>query len=175
MGRDTPLQALMLVGAAGTFTAVSFLFVSPLVVAVLMIEVTAIGDPRQTLVVVPGLLAAGIGSLHAIGMDSWTGLNRSAIALDPVPIPQFGHPTIGQLGSTIALTLTVAIVAQLLMQGGLLTYRFGGPQPLQSVAGHRARRRGLAIAFSQATDKSVNEVLFSEENGPSGLVAQAGT
>jgi hypothetical protein len=173
--RDTPPPAMMLVGAAGAFAAVSFLFGSPLIGAVLMIEVTALGGARQTMVVIPGLLAAGIGSLLAIGMGSWTGLNRSAISLGQLQVPHFGDPTIGQFGWTIALALAVAILAHVIMRGGLLTYRFSAPRPLLLLPLVGLIVAGLAIAFSQAADKSVNEVLFSGESGLSGLVAQAGT
>ena len=61
--RDTPPDTLTLVAATGAFAALSFLFVSPLVAAVLVIEVTAIGGARLPLVLVPGLMASGIGSL----------------------------------------------------------------------------------------------------------------
>ena len=61
-----------LLGAAGTFAAVSFLFGSPLIAAVLLIEATGIGGPKLKLVLLPGLLAAGIGSLVSIGMGAWT-------------------------------------------------------------------------------------------------------
>jgi H+/Cl- antiporter ClcA len=174
--RDLEPQALMLIGAAGAFAAVSFLFVSPLIAAVLMIEATGIGGPRLRLVVIPGLLAAGIGSLLAIGIGSWTGLNRSAIALGPVQgLPAFAHPTVAQFGWTIALALAVGIVARLLMRGGLLTHRLAAPKPLLVLPIAGLVVAGLAIAFSQATDKSVNEVLFSGESGLPGLVSQAGT
>jgi H+/Cl- antiporter ClcA len=174
--RDTPPQALMLIGAAGAFAAISFLFVSPLIAAILMIEATGIGGPRLRVVVIPGLLAAGIGSLLAIGIGSWTGLNRSAIALGPLQgLPAFGHPTIGQFGWTIALALAVAIIARLIMRGGLLTYRIAAPRPLVLLPAIGLIVAGLAIAFSQATGKSVNEVLFSGESGLGGLVSSAGT
>ena len=173
--RDTPPQVMTVVAAAAAFSAISFLFVSPLVAAVLMIEVTAIGGPRLRLVVVPGLLAAGIGSLLAIGLGSWTGLNRSGIALGPVSVPAFGHPTVGQFGWTIALAIAVAAGAAVIMRGGLLTYRFAAPRPLVVLPIVGLIIAGLAIAFSQATDKSVNEVLFSGESGLPGLVSQAGT
>ena len=173
---DTPPQALTLIGAAGAFAAVSFLFVSPLVAAVLMIEVTALGGARQTLLVVPGVLAAGIGSLLAIGLGSWTGLNRSAIALGPVPISPVrashrrsirmdDHAGVGGRG----------IMPGLLMQSGLLTYRFAKPRPLLVLPVIGLVVAGLAIAFSHATGKSVNEVLFSGESGLGGLIAQGPT
>jgi H+/Cl- antiporter ClcA len=174
--RDTPPQALMVIGAAGAFAAVSFLFVSPLIAAILMIEATGIGGPRLPLVVIPGLLAAGIGTLLAIGMGSWTGLNRGAIAIGSLHgLPAFGHPTIAQFGWTIALGLAVAIIARLIMRGGLMTQTVAAPRPLLVLPMVGLIVAGLAIAFSQATDKSVNEVLFSGESGLSGLVSQAGT
>jgi H+/Cl- antiporter ClcA len=174
--RDAPPQVLQIVGAAGAFAAISFLFVSPLVAAVLMIEVTGIGGARLRLVVVPGLLAAGIGSLLAIGFASWTGLNRSAIALGPIQgLPKFTHPGWGGFGWTIALAIVVAVVAHVLIRGGLLTYRFAAPRPLILLPIVGLIVAGLAIAFSQATDKSVNEVLFSGESALPGLVAHAGT
>jgi len=174
--RDTPQQALMLIGVAGAFAAVSFLFVSPVIALVLMIEATGLGGARLPLVVVPGLLAAGIGTLLAIGLGSWTGLNRSAIALGPLQgLPSFGHPTVAQFGWTIALALIVGVVARLIMRGGLLTHRVAAPRPLLVLPAVGLIVAGLAIAFSQATDKSVNEVLFSGESGLPGLVSQAGT
>ena len=44
--RDTPPQALMLVAAAGSFAAMSFIFASPLIAAVILIEATAIGGAQ---------------------------------------------------------------------------------------------------------------------------------
>jgi len=171
--RDTPEQALALVGAAGAFAAISFLFVSPLIAAVLMIEVAMLGGARQRLVLIPGLLAAGIGSLLAIGLGSWTGLNRSEIALGPVQLPHFGHPTVAQFGWTIALAVAVAVVAQLIMRGGLLTHKFAAPRPLILLPIIGLVVGGLGIAFSQATGKSVNEALFSGEAALPGLVGHA--
>jgi hypothetical protein len=175
--REMPNQVLVLVAAAGSFAAVSFIFESPLIAAVLMIEVTGIGGPRLPLVIVPGLLGAGIGSLVSIGIGSFTGLNSSAFALGPVSLPAFGHPTGAQFGWTIVLALAIAVVTRLIILGGLTT--------LQVVLRHRARMllvlpiiglivAGLAIAFHGITDKSVNEVLFSGESALGGLVSQAG-
>ena len=173
--RDSPPQVLQIVGAAGAFAALSFLFVNPLVAAVLMIEVTGIGGALLPVVIVPGLLAAGIGSLLAIGIGSWTGLNRSAIALEPINLPTFSHLTIGQFGWTIALAIVIAAVVHVIMRGGLLTHKVATRRALMVLPIIGLIVAGLAIAFSQATDKSANEVLFSGESGLSGLVSQAGT
>jgi H+/Cl- antiporter ClcA len=174
--RDAPPSVLQIVGAAGAFAAVSFLFVSPLIAAVLMIEVTGIGGARARLVVVPGILAAGIGSLLAIGLGSWTGLNRSAIALGPIQdLPAFSHPTVGQFGWTIALAIVIGVVTHVIMRGGLATLKLAGPRPLIVLPIVGLCVAGLAIGFSQAENHSINWVLFSGESSLPSLVAQAGT
>jgi H+/Cl- antiporter ClcA len=174
--RDTPPQTVTLVAAAGAFSAVSFIFDSPLIAAVLLIEMTAIGGARMRVILVPGLLAAGIGSLVSIGMGSFTGLSSKDFALGPVPLTTAPHVKPGEFAWTIALAIAIGIVANLVRRGGLLTYH------------HIPRNRllvllpaiglvigGLAIAFSQITGHSVNEVLFSGESQLPGLVSQAGT
>ena len=173
--RETPPQVVMLMAAAGGFAALSFLFASPLIAAVIIIEATALGGPRRLLVVVPGLLASGIGTLLAIGMGSWTGLNRSHIALEPLHLPAFTHPTIGQFGWTILLALAIAVIAQLIMRGGLLTHRFAAPRALLVLPIVGLVVAGLAIAFSQATGKNVNFALFSGESGLPQFISQAGS
>jgi H+/Cl- antiporter ClcA len=62
------------------------------------------------------------------------------------------------------------------MRGGLLTYRLlSRRQLLVLLPAIGLIIGGLAIAFSQTTGKSVNEVLFSGQDQLPGLVSQAGT
>lgn len=174
--RDTPPSAVAIVAAAGAFAAISFLFASPVIAAVLVIEATAIGGPRFQLVVVPGLLGAGIGTLLAIGLGSWTGLNRSHISLGPIQgLPAYAHPTIAQFGWTILLALAIAVIAHLILRGGLLTYRFAGPRPFVVLPIVGLLVAGFAIAFNAATGKGINQVLFSGETGLPNLISQGAT
>ena len=63
-----------------------------------MIEVIGLGGPKLTLVLLPGLLASGIGALVSIGMGSWTGLSTSAYALGSVEgLAKFARPDIARL------------------------------------------------------------------------------
>jgi len=62
------------------------------------------------------------------------------------------------------------------MRGGLLTYRLVSRRQLLVLLPAIALViGGLAIAFSQITGKSFNEVLFSGQDQLPGLVSQAGT
>jgi H+/Cl- antiporter ClcA len=173
--REMPQQILVVVAAAGSFSALAFIFDSPLIAAVILIEATAIGGPRLQLVLVPGLLAAGIGTLVAIGMGSFTGLSTSAFALGVLELPHFGHPDIAEFGWTIALALAIAVVARIVMLGGLGTYRIVSRRLTLCLPVVALIVAGLAIAFHGATGKNVNEVLFSGQDALPGIVSQAGT
>jgi H+/Cl- antiporter ClcA len=174
--RNFPSEALMIVAAAGSFSAVSLIFQSPLLAAVLLIEATGLGGPRLRLVVVPGLLAAGIGSLVSIGMGSFTGLNTSHYALGALPLASVGHPHFGEFAWTIALGIAIAAGTSVIIRGGLHTYRFvSGRRLLLLLPAIALIIGGLAILFSQITGKSVNEVLFSGQDALPGLIGQAST
>jgi H+/Cl- antiporter ClcA len=174
--RDAPPQLTTVVAAAGSFAAVSFLFDSPVIAAVLLIEATGLGGPRLRVVLLPGLLAAGIGSLVSIGMGAFTGLSTSAYALGPIPLAPAGRPHFGEFAWTIALAIAIAVVTSGVMRSGRATYRFVSPRRLELLLPLIALIiGGLAIAFSQITGKGTEEVLFSGESQLPGLVSSAGT
>ncbi len=172
--RQAPSQLLLVVGAAGSFAALSFVFSSPIIAAIILIEATGLGKSRLPIILIPGLVGAGIGSLVSVGMGSFTGLSSSAYALAPLSLPAFPHPTAGNFGWTIALALVIAIVAHLIRTGGLLTHRLVKPRPLLLLPVCGLAVSGLAIAFSQVSGKGVNEVLFSGQDALPGLVSASG-
>ena len=92
IGRQDQPQLAMLMGISGTFAAVSFLFGSPIIAAVLLIEAARIGGSQLALVLIPGLTAAGVGSLTEIGLGNWTGLDTSNISLSGVQLASFSRP-----------------------------------------------------------------------------------
>ena len=173
--REAPSQLLLIVGAAGSFAAMSFVFSSPIIAAVILIEATGLGKSRLPVVLLPGLVGSGIGSLVSLGMGSFTGLSSSVYALAPLSVPAFAHPTAANFGWTIALALAVAVIAHLIRTGGLLTHRLVTPRPIVALAICGLAVSGVAIAFSQASGRGVNEVLFSGQDALPGLVSGAGT
>ena len=74
------------------------------------------------------------------------------------------------------MAIVVAVVTSFVMRGGLLTHRFvSRRQMLVLLPAIGLIIGGLAIAFSQITGKSVDEVLFSGQDQLPGLIGQAGT
>lgn len=168
--RNIPADASALLGAAGAIAAISFLFGSPIVAAVLMIEAAALGGARQRLVVIPGLLAAGLGSLVWLGLGSWSGLSTSAISLSPVKLQPLARPDVADFGWGILLAAAVAVGVFAIFRVGRSVNRIATPKPYLVVPAVGVAVAALAIAFSQATDKGASEVLFSGQDGLSPLV-----
>jgi H+/Cl- antiporter ClcA len=173
--RETPPQVGLVLATAGTFAAMALIFDSPIIAAIIVIEAAGLGGPTLPLVLLPGLLAAGIGSLVSIGMGSWTGLSTSAYALGALPLPSFARPDIADFGWSILLAIAVAVVSFAVFRLARLTVRVVTPRPFVLVPVAGLAVSGLAIAFTETTGKSVNEVLFSGQDALPGLVSGAAT
>ena len=173
--RDAAPQMVLVLGAAGSFAAISVIFGSPLVAAILVIEASGLGGATLSLIMIPGLVAAGVGSLIFIGMADWTGLSTSAYSLTPLHLASFGHPTLADIGWAILLGIGAALVTYPVRQIGLRVARLvpTNPYVLIPIAGLAVA--GLAIAYSYATGNSVSQVLFSGQDALGGLVSNAGT
>jgi H+/Cl- antiporter ClcA len=161
--KDSPDQALALMAAAGSFAAVSAIFGSPVIGAVIIIEASGLDGVVLPVVLLPGLLAAGIGSLVFIGLGSWSGFSTAAWQLSPFPLPSFGGPGWGDFGWTVLLSLVTAGVVFGVMELARQSNRTVEKRLvlLTIVAGLAVG--GLAIAFAEATGQSPNAVLFSGE------------
>jgi H+/Cl- antiporter ClcA len=173
--RDTPPQVGLVLATAGTFASMALIFDSPIIAAIIVIEAAGLGGPTLPLLLLPGLLAAGIGSLVSIGMGSWTGLSTSAYALGPLSLPAFARPDIADFGWSILLAIAVAVVSFVVFRLARLTVRVVAPRPFVLVPVAGLAVSGLAIAFAETTGKSVNEVLFSGQDALPGLVSGAAT
>jgi H+/Cl- antiporter ClcA len=169
--RDAPQEVLTVVAAAGAFAALSMIFESPLIAAVILIEATGLGGPRLPLVLLPGLLAAGIGSLISIGMGSWTGLSTSAYSLPALSLPAFDRPDLGDFGWTILLAMAVAVVAFFVFRLARALVGVVTAQPFLLLPAAGLLVAGLGIAFDEAAGKGVDQVLFSGQDALEPLVS----
>jgi hypothetical protein len=148
--------------AAGSFAAISTLLGSPLTGAFLLMEASGLGGPTMQLVLVPGLLAAGIGSLIFVGLNAWTGLGTFALAIPG--LPHVGAPT----GAEFLWALAIGLIAVPVGTGIRWLALFLRPHVerrivlLTPVVGLAVA--GLAIAFAEATGKGSSEVLFSGQS-----------
>src|SRR5262249_62269975 len=144
--------------------AISSLFGSPIVGAIIMIEAAGLGGAMLPVILVPGLLAAGIGGLVFTGLGSWSGLSTSAYALTPIALPSFSKPAWGDVGWTIVLALAAAVVTFALVEFARWTKRIVERQPLLLRTVAALVVGGAWIAFNEATGQPITAVLFSGQN-----------
>lgn len=169
--KDSPPMAITVIASAGSFAAISTLLGSPLLGAFLIMEAAGVSGITLSLVALPGLLAAGIGSLIFVGLDAWTGLGTFSIGLTTVP-PEV-DPTLGTLAWALVLGALCAGLGWLIRQLSLFTRvvvhrnRIPVTVLLGAVVGL------LATAYQLITGRSFTEVLFSGEDAMPGLVANA--
>jgi H+/Cl- antiporter ClcA len=173
--RDAPPQMLLIMAAAGSFAAISVIFGSPLVAAVLVIEASGLGGATLPLILLPGLISAGVGSLVFIGMSHWSGLSTSAYSLVPIQLAPFTEVTWEAIGWTVLLGVAGAVVTQLIRRLGLATERVVTRQPFVVIPLAGTAVAGLAIVFERATDHGAEQVLFSGQDALPGLISSAAT
>jgi chloride channel protein, CIC family len=171
--RDAPARTGAVVGAAGSFAAISTLFGSPILGAFLLMEATGLGGTMLELVLIPGLLASGIGSLIFIGLDAWTGWGTFSLAIPN--LPHFTRPNIAEFGWALVIGLAAPPLGIAIRRLGLFLRPRVERHLLLAMPLVGLAIAGLAIAFAQATGKSSSEVLFSGQTALGPLINQAST
>jgi hypothetical protein len=159
--------------AAGSIAAMALLFNSPIIAAVLLLEALGLDREKLPLILLPGLLAAGIGSLISIGMGSLTGLSTSAYALGSLTLPTLSQPALADFAWTFPLAIGVAVLVFAVMRLGLLTRDFARRSPYLVLPAVGIVVALLAVAFHEATGRAIEEVLFSGQDALPGLATGA--
>jgi H+/Cl- antiporter ClcA len=169
--KDAPAQAGVVIGAAGSFAAISTLLGSPLPAAFLMMEVAGIGGPMLGVVLVPGLLAAGIGSLIFVGLDAWTGFGTFSLAVPN--LPSVGSPTGAEFLWAIAIGLIASVLGLVIRRLALFLQPIVERRMLLLTPVVGLAVAALAIAFAEGSGRSASEVLFSGQDQLPSLLENA--
>lgn len=169
--RDVPTRAAAVVAATGSFAAISTLLGSPLAGAFLLMEASGLGGATATVVLIPGLLGAGIGALIFTGLDSLTGYGTFSLAIPN--LPAVGAPTLAEFGWAVAIGLAAAPACWAIRRLALLVREHVGRRLvlLTPVAGLVIA--GLAIGYAEATGKRTSDVLFSGQSALPRLIEQS--
>jgi len=173
--KDTPDQVLGLMAAAGSFAAISTVFGSPVIGSVIIIEAAGLGGATLTLMLLPGLISAGVGSLVFIGLGSWSGFSTAAWSLSPFPLEPISGPGWGDFFWTIVLAILAAAVSFTVVELALRLKRYVERHiiPLTIAAGLVVGC--LAIAYAELTDGSTEAVLFSGQEAFDSLFSASAT
>jgi H+/Cl- antiporter ClcA len=166
--QDAPAKTNAVVAAAGSFAAISTLLGSPLIGAFLLMEASGLGGATLELVMIPGLLAAGIGSLIFIGLGHWTGLGPFSLALPN--LPHFGTPDVAEFGWALVIGVAAAALGVGIRRLALLLRSHVERRMVLAMPVVGLAIAGLAIAFAEGSGKATSEVLFSGQNALGPLI-----
>jgi H+/Cl- antiporter ClcA len=159
------------VGAAGSFAAVSTLLGSPVTGAFLLMEASGLGGPTLGVVLIPGLLASGVGALIFVGLDSLTGLGTFALAIPN--LPPFARPNVAEFGWAIVIGLAAAVVGPAIHRLGLFLHGYATKWTLIVVPLAGVAVAVLTIIYTETTGKPADDVLFSGQSQQGPLVEHA--
>ena len=170
--KDTPDQAMAVLAASAAFAAIATIFGSPVIGAVLIIEAAGLGGAMLPLILLPGLMSAGIGSVVFIGMGHWTGLSSSAYSLGPLPLPAFSDLTAADFGWAIVLAFAAALATLAIIDGARRSAAVVARLPWLLLPAAALAVGGLAIGFAQITHQPADVVLFSGQDAFTSLIKQ---
>jgi H+/Cl- antiporter ClcA len=163
-----PDQARSVLASSGSFAAISTLFGSPILGAFLLMEASGLAGAMMGVVLLPGLLAAGIGSLIFVGLDNWTGLGTFSLAIPG--LPPFSQPTVGEFGWALVIGVAAALLGTGIRWLGRLLHPYAERWTLLAVPLAGLAVAGLAILYAAGTGKPSSDVLFSGQSALPHLV-----
>jgi H+/Cl- antiporter ClcA len=157
--RDMPSRTITVVASAGSFAAISTLLGSPILAAFLLMEVSGLGGPTLGVVLVPGLLAAGVGALVFVGLDAWTGFGTFSLAIPN--LPPFGRPDIAEFGWALVIGVAAAFVGAGIRWLALLIRPHVERRIVLATSLVGLIIAALAVLYTEVTGKGSSDVLFS--------------
>jgi H+/Cl- antiporter ClcA len=169
--KPLPQQARTVIGASGSFAAISALLGSPIVGAFLLMEASGLGGQAMLLVLVPGLLAAGIGALIFTGLGTWTGLGSFSLAIHG--LPQVGTPTLAEFGWAVLIGVVAAFAGSGLRRIALWVRGYAAVRTLALLPVAGLAVGLLAVAFAAGSGKSSAKVLFSGQEALGPLITHS--
>jgi H+/Cl- antiporter ClcA len=167
-------QVKVVIAAAGSFAAISTLLGNPIVGAFLLMEAAGLGGATMELVLLPGLLAAGVGALFFIGLGHWTGLGAFSLAIPG--LPHFARPNLAEFGWALVIGVGSALLCVAVRRTAVLARdRLVRPRPLLLTPLMGLVAAAAVVLFSQVTGKSADLVLFSGQNQVGPFIQHATT
>ena len=169
--RQIPAQGVRVLGVTGSFAAISTLLGSPITGAFLLMEISGLGGPTLGLILLPGLLASGVGALIFIGLDSLTGLGTFSLAIPN--LPHFARPDLAEFGWAIVIGIAAAVIGPAIAWLGRYLHPYAEKRTLIVLPLAGAVVAVLTIIYTEVTGKPSSNVLFSGQDDMGYLIQHA--
>ncbi|WP_166847956.1 chloride channel protein [Isoptericola sp. BMS4] len=156
----------------GSAAALSAIFGNPLVGAVFVIEAAGLAGPTLARLVLPCMLASGIGALVFTGMGTWTGLEIASLALPDVDAPV--RPDVADVLWAVPLAVAVAILVRTVHRLGGVVAGLAARHPFAVAVGAALVVALCAGCYTVVTGRSPEEVVLSGQLTLAQLAADPG-
>lgn len=173
--RDAGDEAKELSSTSGGFASLAMVFNNPIIAAIIIFEAAGVGGAMAPLLVLPGLVAAGIGSLVYIGLGSATGLSTDAFAIQPVDLDVLDALTVSNVAWAIPIGIACAILGVGVVAAGKRVNRLVNRNLLMWLPIAGLVVAVMAIVFARITDLSDLAILFSGSRALAPFMEQADT
>jgi len=161
-------QALQLLAVAGSAAAISTIFGNPVIGAVLILEVVGFAGSQVLLVLLPAVMAAGIGALVFTGLGNWTGFAAPTLT---IPNLTSSTVTITDLLWTVPVSIVVALLAQAARRTGVNVAGLATKRPVAVTTAVGVVVGASAAVYALVTGRPITDVLFSGESALGPLVS----
>ena len=158
-----------MISASGSFAAISTLLGSPLSGAFLMMEAAGLGGSAMQLVLIPGLLASGVGYLVFLGLDNITGFGTFSLAVPSMPA--FSGITAANLVLAAVMGIVAPFVAFAIQKLGWSILPLVERRVLLATTFAGLIVGLLAASYAVVTGESASFVLFSGQNQMGSLIS----
>jgi hypothetical protein len=123
------------------------------------------------IVLVPGLLASGIGFLVFVGLENLTGFGTFSLSIPH--LPHFASPTFGELGWAVVIGPAATLLGKGIRWAGLFLRPIVQRNLVAFTVIAGLAVAGVAIGFAEATGQSYAAVLFSGQAELAPLVSHS--
>ncbi|KUN74154.1 Cl- channel voltage-gated family protein [Streptomyces canus] len=161
--KSFPKQASAVVGASGSFASISTLLGSPLLGAFLLMESSGLAGAMLGVVLIPGLLASGIGALIFTGLDSWTGLGTYSLTLPNVP--HAATPDAAGFGWALVIGAAAALLGVGIRWLALGLLKLVEPRRLTATVLAGVAVGLIALLYAEWSGHPASGVLYSGQSG----------
>jgi H+/Cl- antiporter ClcA len=161
-------QAGAVISAAGSAAAISVIFGNPLVAAVMFVEVVGLARRQAMLLLLPCLVASGVGALVFTGLGNWTGFQTGALS---IPGLQPAHLEVADVVWAIPVALAVAVITWGVFVVGRRTAHLASSHLLTITVAAGLVAGCSAALYAIVTDHSPDEVALSGQATLSVLAA----
>jgi H+/Cl- antiporter ClcA len=163
----TSSQAVTLLAMAGSAAAIATVFGNPLVASVLILEVVGLAGRQVLVVLLPCIVASGLGDLVFTGLGSWSGLDVPSLAVPGLASAELDW---GDLLWVVPVAAATAAAAQLVRRLGLRTARAVTAHTVLATTAVGLLVGACAGAYTVLADRTALDVVESGQDALGSLV-----